>query len=133
MNWEYLTLADLRLLHADRIREHGGDPGVRDVGLIESALAQPQMTFGGVDLYPTLAEKAAVLCYSLAENQGFVDGNKRVAFAALETFLRLNGWTVGSDPEVKREAYDMLIGIAERRYTRDDLAAWIDRRRRRYD
>jgi len=90
------------------------------------------MTFGGEDLYPTLADKAAVPGYSLAENQGFVDGNKRVAFAALETFLRLHGWTVGSDPEVKREAYDLLIGMAEHRYTRDDLAAWIERRRRRY-
>jgi len=64
---------------------------------MELALAQPQMTFGGVDLYPTLAEKAAVLCYSLAANQGFVDGIKRVAFAAMETILRLHGWTVGSD------------------------------------
>lgn len=91
------------------------------------------MTFGSEDLFPTLAEKAAVLCYSLVENQGFVDGNKRVAFAALETFLRLHGWTVGSDPEVKREAYDLLIGIAEHRYTRDDLAAWIECRRCRYD
>jgi death-on-curing protein len=133
MNWEYLTLEELRLLHDDRIREHGGEPGVRDLGLVESALAQPQMTFGGEDLYPTLAEKAAALCYSLAENQGFVDGNKRIAFAALEAFLRLNGFTLGSDPQLKQEAYDYLIGLAERRYTRDDLEAWIERRRRVYD
>lgn len=132
MRWEYLTLEELELLHADRIREHGGEPGCRDLGLIESAVAQPQMTFGGEDLYPTLSEKAAALCYSLAENQGFVDGNKRIAFAAMETFLRLNGWTIGNSLEVKQEAYDYLIGLAERRYTRDDLVAWIERRRKPY-
>ena len=132
MNWEYLTLEELRLLHADRLREHGGEPGERDPGLVESALAQPHMTFGGEDLYSALSEKAAALLFSLAENQGFLDGNKRIAFAAMETFLRLNGWTLGSDDDVRREAYDYLIGLAARRYDRDDLVAWIERRRKPY-
>jgi death-on-curing protein len=88
----YLSLAEVLVLH-DRIITHsGGAAGLRDLGSLESALAQPRATFDGVDLYPSLAEKAAALAYSLVGNHPFVDGNKRIGHAALETFLVLNGF-----------------------------------------
>ena len=69
----------------------GGGAGIRDLQMLESALAQPKLTFGGSDLYPSLVEKAAALCLSIVNNHPFVDGNKRVANAGMESFLPLNG------------------------------------------
>ncbi len=88
----YLTLGELIELHRRIIEQSGGADGIRDLGLAESALAQPQMSFGGTELYPTLAEKAAALCFSLVMNHPFVDGNKRIGHAAMETFLVMNGF-----------------------------------------
>lgn len=86
----YLTLKEALELHRRIIEQSGGSDGVRDFGLLESALAQPLMTFGGDDLYPTLIEKASALCFSLVSNHPVLDGNKRVGHAAMETFLVLN-------------------------------------------
>jgi death on curing protein len=72
----YLTMAEVLDLHAKLIQQSGGSAGILDAGLIDSALCQPQATFGGQDLYPTLAEKAAALGFSLVLNHAFVDGNK---------------------------------------------------------
>jgi death on curing protein len=82
----FLSLDDVRSLHARLIAVSGGSDGLRDLGGLESAIAQPRMTFGGVDLYPTVVEKAAALCFSLVMNHPFIDGNKRVGHAAMETF-----------------------------------------------
>ncbi len=79
-----LTLAEVLFLHKRHIEISGGAHGLRDQGALESALAQPEMTFGGQDLYPTLIEKASALGFSLICNHPFVDGNKRVGFAAGE-------------------------------------------------
>ena len=78
-------------IHARQIERFGGTPGVRDEGLLESALAQPQATFGGQFLHPTISEQAAAYLYHIAMNHPFIDGNKRTAFAVTDTFLRLNG------------------------------------------
>jgi len=78
----YLTLIELERLHRGVIRSTGGTDGLRDRGGLEAAAAQPQMTFDGWDLYPTLAEKAAALAFSLINNRLFIDGNKRIAHAA---------------------------------------------------
>ena len=87
----YLTMQEVLEIHRWALQSFGGLDGVRDTGMVESALATPQMTFGGVELHPTLAKKAAALAFSLVMNHGFVDGNKRVGFWAMDTFLRLNG------------------------------------------
>ncbi|HVL13195.1 MAG TPA: type II toxin-antitoxin system death-on-curing family toxin [Gemmata sp.] len=87
----YLTTAEVVQLHDMLIQQSGGTPGIRDIRLIDSAVYQPQATFGGHDLLPTLPEKAAALAFSLVMNHGFVDGNKRIGHAAMETFLVLNG------------------------------------------
>ncbi|MEI7683494.1 MAG: Fic family protein [Planctomycetota bacterium] len=73
----YLTLDQVLELHADGIQRYGGDPGIRDLGLVQSAVSQPRMSFAGQELYSTLAEKAAALGFSLIRNHGFLDGNKR--------------------------------------------------------
>ena len=79
MTVEYLSIGQLLALHAQQLRRYGGGMGVRDRGALESAQARPAATFGGEDLYPDIADKAAALMHSLALNHPFVDGNKRVA------------------------------------------------------
>jgi death-on-curing family protein len=87
---EYLTLEEVLLLHARLIQRTGGSGGVRDLGLLDSALARPQATFGGQDLYPGLWHKAAALMHSLVKNHPFVDGNKRIGAALFLWFLEKN-------------------------------------------
>jgi death-on-curing protein len=87
----YLTLGEVLELHRLVLAQTGGGTGLRDLAALETAVAQPRQSFGAEDLYPTLVEKAAALAFSLIQNHPFVDGNKRVGHAALETFLLLNG------------------------------------------
>ncbi len=91
---EYLSLDDALHIHAEQLRLFGGAPGVRDLGLIESALLRPQTGY-----YADLVEQAAALWESLAMNHGFIDGNKRVAFACMDIFLGLNGARLEAEPE----------------------------------
>lgn len=102
----YLTLPEL--LHV-AVRALGGEPAVRDYGLLESALARPQATVFGSDAYPGLDAKAAALLHSLARNHALIDGNKRLALAAVIAFYGLNGrrLTLTND-----EAYDLVISVA---------------------
>ena len=81
-------------IHQYLINEFGGSLGIRDEGLLESALAQPQATFGGELLHPSIADQAAAYLYHLAKNHAFVDGNKRTALGVTEAFLRLNGYNL---------------------------------------
>ena len=86
---EYVTTADALFFHKHLIERYGGAPGIRDVGALESALHRPQTGY-----YETLIHEAAALCESLVQNHPFVDGNKRVAFAVVDVFLRINGYTI---------------------------------------
>jgi death on curing protein len=117
-----LTVEEVLLLQAQVITQSGGKPGVLDLGLIDSAVAQPQMTFGGQELYPTLVEKAAAIGYSLACNHGFADGNKRIGHAAMETFLVLNGYEIDA-PIDEQEA--IFLQLAAGQLTRPDFVSWI--------
>jgi death-on-curing protein len=85
----YLTLVEILELHEAIIVSTGGALGIRDMGALESAVNQPRLTFDQADLYPDIVSKAAALCFSLVMNHPFVDGNKRVGHAAMETFLIL--------------------------------------------
>jgi death-on-curing protein len=80
------------------------------------------MTFGGADLYPSLAEKAAALCFSLVSNHPFVDGNKRVGHAALETFLLLNGFEIRASVD---EQERLVLSLAAGQVPREDLSVWL--------
>ncbi|RPI50844.1 MAG: type II toxin-antitoxin system death-on-curing family toxin, partial [Chloroflexi bacterium] len=92
----HLTLSELLLLHRRIIEQSGGSTKIHDIGALESALAQPRMTFLGEDLYPNVVEKAAALGFSLVMNHPFADGNKRLRHAAMEVFLYLNGYEIRS-------------------------------------
>jgi death on curing protein len=111
------------VIHSELLLEHGGTPGIRAGGenLIESALARPRQQFSYAP-EADLASLAAAYLHGLVMNHGYIDGNKRVAFAATATFLRLNG-TVLTASEI--EAYDVVISVIERRYSESELAAWI--------
>ena len=107
----YLSIEEVLELHRLVITQSGGGSGVRDPIALDSALAQPRMTFGGVNLYLIAVEKAAALGFSLVMNQPFVDGNKRIGHAAMETFLVLNGYEiVASTDEQERVMLDLAAG-----------------------
>ena len=118
----YLTLTEVLDLHARIIEQSGGATGVRDLGSVESAVAQPQMTFSGQDLYPTLESKAAAIGFSLVMNHPFVDGNKRVGHAAMETFLVLNGFELVADVDKSEQT---ILRLASGRLTREELLKWV--------
>jgi death on curing protein len=88
----YLTLGEVVNLYRKIVQRTGGAVGIRDLGALESALAQPRATFGATDLHVTPIDKAAALGFSLIGNHPFLDGNKRLGHAAMETFLVLNGY-----------------------------------------
>ena len=107
-------------MHETLIRDFGGSAGVRDEGLLESALARPQNQLAYGD--PSLAEMAAAYCFGIARNHPFVDGNKRTAFMAAYTFLRINGLRFNA-PEV--EAVAVIRDLAAGEIGEAELAAWI--------
>jgi death-on-curing protein len=118
----YLTLGEVVDLHRRVLAQSGGASGIRDLGLLESALAQPAATFGGADLHATVIEKAAALGFSLVANHAFVDGNKRVGHAAMEVFLVLNGFEISASiDDQERLILDVASGLADR----DALARWL--------
>ena len=100
----YLTLSEALELHRRIIGQSGGALGILNLGGLESALAQPRMTFGGAELYPSVVDKAATLGYSLIQNHPFLDGNKRTGHAAMEVFLFLNGCEIQSPVDEQERA-----------------------------
>jgi death-on-curing protein len=121
----YVTLNEVLELHQFVIRQSGGADGVRDLGAVESAIAQPQMAFGGEDLYPTIESKATALCFSLVMNHAFVDGNKRIGHATMETFLVMNGFELVADID---EAEKTILTLAAGDLSREELHDWITSR-----
>ncbi len=118
----YVTLGEIVELHRRLLQATGGAPGIRDFGALESAVAQPKATFGGVDLYPTLAEKGAALCLALVQGHPFVDGSKRVGHAAMETFLVLNGSEIDAPIDAQER---VMLDLAAGRLDRSQLTDWI--------
>lgn len=118
----YLTFAEVLELHRRVVSETGGATALRDLGALESAAAQPRASFGGNDLYPSLEEKAGALAFSLIQNHPFIDGNKRVGHAALETFLVLNGKELSADAD---ESERIILAVASGTCGRDGFLEWI--------
>ncbi len=118
----FITRDELIVLHGFILEQSGGSAGIRDLPMLESAVAQPLMTFGGQELYPTIADKAAAICFSLVMNHPFIDGNKRIGHAALETFLVMNGYELDcSVGEQER----LILQLAAGQIKRDDFTAWV--------
>ena len=118
----YLSLGEVLYLHQEILASSGGATGVRDLGALEAALAQPRLTFEAEDLYPDIPAKGTALAYSLICNHPFVDGNKRVGHAALETFLVLNGYELSADVASGEEA---ILGVAAGAWDRSRLLEWV--------
>ena len=119
-NVAYLSVDEALAIHEQLISRFGGSPGVRDLGLLESALYRPQTGY-----YADIVEMAAAMFESLLMNHPFVDGNKRVAFFATDVFLRLNGWKLHVDAT---EAHHFLIGLLASGFADfDHLEPWIRR------
>jgi death on curing protein len=118
----YLTLGEVVDLHRRLLEATGGAAGIREFGALDSAIAQPKATFAGADLYPTLVEKAAALCFSLVRNHPFVDGNKRVGHAAMETFLILNGAEIDAPVDDQER---LMLDLAAGRIDRAQLTEWL--------
>ncbi len=113
---------EVLLLHADQIATFGGTAGVRDQGLLDSALAQPQATFGGKLLHPTLADQAAAYLYHLSRNHPFVDGNKRTAFGVMDAFIEVNGYRLTLTDD---EAYELTMQVAQGQMGKADLVGML--------
>ncbi|MCA3418167.1 MAG: type II toxin-antitoxin system death-on-curing family toxin [Roseomonas sp.] len=115
---DYLTIIEVLAIHHDQIKRYGGADGVRDFGLLEAALYRPQTGY-----YEDVIEEAAALWESLAMNHPFVDGNKRVAAAAMITFLAINGYSIRQEAQM---LYRFIIENLEgRSFRHDRLAAWL--------
>ncbi|MEG3440008.1 type II toxin-antitoxin system death-on-curing family toxin [Pannus brasiliensis CCIBt3594] len=120
---KFLSESVVLKIHERQIERFGGSQGVRDRGLLESALAQPRMTFGGELLHPTIAEQAAAYLYHIAMNHPFIDGNKRTAFAVMDTFLRLNCYRLNLDNE---SAYNLVLRVVERGLDKAELIEYLE-------
>ncbi|HSS93889.1 MAG TPA: type II toxin-antitoxin system death-on-curing family toxin [Candidatus Dormibacteraeota bacterium] len=120
-----LTLEELVWLHAVAIEEFGGSSGIRDRGILESAIGRPLATFGAKNLYVTPFKRAAALAESLVLNHGFIDGNKRTAMYGMGAWLEREGYTVEAE---RGELRGLALAIAARSASVDSIAAWLEER-----
>jgi death-on-curing protein len=121
---EHLTLAEVLEIHSELVDQHGGSGEVRDLGLLESALTVPQVSFDGAPLHASIITMAAAYAFHISQNQPFMDGNKRAALGAALVFLEMNGVVV-NDP--RGELYGAMIGLATRTTGKEDMAELLKR------
>ena len=126
---KYLYPKQVLYLYQQIIQQTGGTVGLRNEGLLESAVYRPQASFGGQDLYPDLFSKAAALGHSIISNHPFVDGNKRVGFEAMRLMLRLNGYDLHAFLEAE---FDFVMEIAKGKLTEQAIADWLTHHSRPY-
>lgn len=118
----YLTTEEILQLHSSVIAQSGGSDGVRDRDALDSCVGQPQQTFGGQELYQTVAEKAAALGFFLVVNHPFVDGNKRIGHAALEVTLILNGYELAASTDEQEACF---LALASGTVSRTAFTEWV--------
>lgn len=119
---KYLTAEQALFIHSRLIDETGGSHGIRDLGLLQSAVLRPMATFGGKDLYPDIFQKAAALMESLIKNHPFIDGNKRTAISSTGIFLRINGYSLETS---QKELEDFTLRIATGKISFNDAEKWF--------
>ena len=117
-----LSKSQVLFIHDQLIAETGGSPGLRDEGLLDSALNAPFQTFSGKSVYPSLQQKAARLCFGLVKNHPFIDGNKRIGAHAMLVFLALNGVELQHSQE---ELSDIILMLAAGEIAAEELLRWI--------
>jgi len=119
----FISLGQALELHRRVIEQSGGTPGILNLGALESALLQPRMSFGGEDLYPSLAEKAAALAFFIICNHPFIDGNKRNGHAVMEVFLILNAHEIWASVD---DAEGVILQVASGEMGREQFTDWIE-------
>lgn len=117
-----LTKEQVMLLHSQLIEAAGGSDGIRDIGLLESALETPFQSYGGEELYPSIQAKAARLCYGLVKNHAMMDGNKRIGVHAMLVFLAVNGYELNY---TQKELSDLILYVADGKRNYEDILQWI--------
>ncbi len=117
-----LTKEQVLMLHGQLIEATGGSKGVRDEGMLESALFKPFQSFGGKELYPDIQAKAAQLCYGLVKNHAMVDGNKRLGAHVMLVFLALNGYELEHS---QKELSDAILALASGKTSAEEFLQWI--------
>jgi death-on-curing protein len=118
----FLTLDEVLAIHADLIRRYGGRTGLRDLGLLQSALGMPETTFEGEFLHGTVFEKAAAYLFHIARNHPFVDGNKRTELMCALVFLGLNGWRLEAESDA---LYELVDGVAAGSVDKAEVAVFL--------
>jgi death-on-curing protein len=118
----FLTLADVKMIHADQIRRYGGMQGIRDINLLDSALNYPQATFDQQYVHPDIYHMAAAYAFSLIKNHPFLDGNKRTGILVALLFLAYNDINLNANQE---ELYDLTMQIAESKISEEDIALFF--------
>lgn len=121
---KYIILDEVIAIHDSMIELYGGSFGIRDIGLLQSAISRPQATFGGVDLYPTIFDKAAALFHSLMFNHAFADGNKRTTMTTTARFLAINGHSVEVD---QKEFVDFPLRVENNHLSLEKISAWLEK------
>ena len=119
----YLSLREILELHDEIIEVFGGARGIRDIRALESAINQPRLTFDQADLYPDIIAKAAALCFFLVMNHPFLDGNKRIGHATMETFLILNGVEIEASID---EQEKIFLNLASGKLNRKEFTSWLN-------
>lgn len=119
---KFLKIEMILSFHDDQINQYGGNPGIRDKGLLESALAQPEASFGGEYVHKNIFEMAAAYGFHICKNHPFIDGNKRTALIAMYTFLYVNGWQLKAD---KKVLYATVVELASGNLTKEELTQFL--------
>jgi len=119
---KYLTPQQVLAIHDQAVKRFGGSYGVRDLGLVESAVGRPQATFDAVELYGSVFEKTAALLQSLLKNHPFVDGNKRTALSSAAIFLQMNGYVLVNSHE---EEVEFAVSVDNQNLSLEEIAAWL--------
>ena len=117
-----LTKEQVLMLHIQLIEVIGGCDGIRDEGLLDSALETPFQSFDGEELYPSIQSKAARLCYGLVKNHAMLDGNKRIGAHTMLVFLAVNGYEL---EYTQKELIDLILDVADGKQGYEDILAWI--------
>lgn len=125
----FLFEEEILILHNKLIDQSGGSKGVRDTNALNASISQPHMTFGGIDVYPNVIEKACALGFFLIANHPFVDGNKRIGHLSMETVLLLNGYEVDAPIDDQEK---LILDVAAGKVNREDFTKWMRKRIKTY-
>lgn len=117
-----MTLEEILQIHEDQIRRYGGSSGVRDFGLLQSALAMPMAQFEGVYLHPDIFAMAAAYLFHITGNHPFLDGNKRVGIVSAIVFLKLNGYSLNADEDLLEE---VVLSVARSEIGKEEISAFF--------